>query len=273
MSNAESKKNVYDILTERFIEALEKSTVPWQSMHSVTSQSTWPRNAVTGRPFSGVNVALLSMTRLSAGYPHNLWLTFKEAQALGGSVRKGERGTPVFFFSVFEKKDEIDPRTGLPAKRFVLRYTPRFNIAQCDNIKLPKGRIPDAPVPAMPGAELALAQEVSAEYLAREGVPLTHMDTTPHYNIAADSICVPEMGRFTTPAAYYKTLFHEIAHSTGAAKRRKRALNPHKQSEEYSYEELDAEIQPRRAQPPRAILDHWSVLTVRVTVDVSLPSK
>lgn len=243
MKNADNKKTVYDILAERFVAALEKGTVPWRALHSASRRSMWPKNAATGRPYNGANVALLSVTQQAGSYAHNLWVTFNQARSLGGVVRKGEKGTPVFFYSVFEKKDQIDPNTGLPAKRFVLRYSTVFNIAQCDGLKLPKGRIQEEEVakPVLPGADLALAAQVADAYIQRSGVTLTHFDDTPHYNISRDAVVLPAMSKFETPAAYYSTLFHEIAHSTGAKKRRNRPLNTHRQSQDYSFEELVAE--------------------------------
>lgn len=98
--------NGYDRITERIIELLEQGTVPWHKPWK--AKTAWPRNLLTKKPYRGVNVFLL----VSMSYESPFWLTFHQAQELGGSIRKGEKACPV----VFWKRLEIeDAKTGGPS--------------------------------------------------------------------------------------------------------------------------------------------------------------
>ena len=81
--------SVYDIITGRIIEQLEAGTVPWRKPWT----SGAPRNLVSRKEYRGINAFLLSC----APFKSSFWLTFKQAAAAGGSVRKGEKGYPVIF--------------------------------------------------------------------------------------------------------------------------------------------------------------------------------
>jgi antirestriction protein ArdC len=96
--------DVYKSVTDRIISALEKGTVPWKQ----TWKSGTPANYVTGRPYSGCNMLLLSLVP----YPSPWWLTWNQIQKLGGSVRKGEKATPVIYSAHVDKtKSYQDPET------------------------------------------------------------------------------------------------------------------------------------------------------------------
>lgn len=89
------KLNIYQMVTDRIITSLEKSVIPWQKPWNAPKYKgdLFPRNLQTGRPYRGVNVMLLWATEYSSPF----WLTFKQTQELAGSVRKGERSTPIVF--------------------------------------------------------------------------------------------------------------------------------------------------------------------------------
>ena len=89
--------DIYQTVTDRIIAALENGTAPWLKPWAEGKCGTaGPFNAVTGRPYNGINWLVLG----SGG-----WLTFKQAKELGGSVRKGEKGTQIVFWSFPKIKD------------------------------------------------------------------------------------------------------------------------------------------------------------------------
>src|ERR1035441_4380026 len=90
------KKDVYTIVTDRIIEQLEQGTIPWRTPW--TSAGV-PCNFITMRPYRGMNVWMLA----SLGYGRNYFLSFKQVQDLGASVRKGEKGHMVVFW---QKKEQ-----------------------------------------------------------------------------------------------------------------------------------------------------------------------
>lgn len=123
------KDAVYQVITDRVIALLEQGTVPWHKPWQ--GGQTMPRNLVSRRPYRGVNVFLLHAMAYASPY----WLTFRQAQELGGNVRKGEKACPVVFWKWLDVDDAGEPA----GKRRVpfLRYYSVFNVAQCDGIQAP----------------------------------------------------------------------------------------------------------------------------------------
>jgi antirestriction protein ArdC len=90
------KRDLQAEVTSRIIAELEAGAAPWVKPWSATPGANAPCNAVTNRSYSGCNIVLLWMTQ-AAGYRTPRYLTFKQALDLGGHVRRGERGTKVYF--------------------------------------------------------------------------------------------------------------------------------------------------------------------------------
>src|SRR4051812_32592525 len=91
------KTTVFDVVTGRLIEALERGTVPWRKEWDAPGFQI-PLNLTSGKPYHGINFFLLSLA--GEGFAAPYWLTFRQALERGGHVRKGERGVPVFFWKV-----------------------------------------------------------------------------------------------------------------------------------------------------------------------------
>ena len=110
--------SLYDEVTARIIAELEAGRFPWvQPWRSAAGFGSGmdtgagvslPRNALTGRCYSGVNILLLWGAVIDAGFPSQSWLTFKQARDAGGCVRKGERGTTVVYADRFTPKGEAE---------------------------------------------------------------------------------------------------------------------------------------------------------------------
>lgn len=134
-------------MTARIVTELEAGRLPWvQPWDSAIASPSLPRNAVTGRAYSGVNVLILWGEVIAKGYANQGWLTFRQALAAGGCVRKGEQGVTVCYADRFTPEAEKeraradgDEAKAVPfLKRFVV-----FNVAQCDG--LPDEYFTDAP--------------------------------------------------------------------------------------------------------------------------------
>src|SRR5262249_30968566 len=69
--------DVYQIVTDRIIELLERGTVPWRKAWS--SDDRLPMNLCSGKTYRGINVFLLHV----AGYGSPYWLTLKQANQRG----------------------------------------------------------------------------------------------------------------------------------------------------------------------------------------------
>jgi antirestriction protein ArdC len=90
---AKARKDIEAEVTAKVLEALERGTVPWEKPWRIAG--LLPTSASTGKAYRGINVWLLSLSAEAAGYGSPYWLTFKQAQALGGNVKRGEHGTLV----------------------------------------------------------------------------------------------------------------------------------------------------------------------------------
>ena len=91
--------DLYQTVTDRIIEALDRCTPPWARPWSTVTDAI-PVNAQTRRPYRGINFTLLSLQASCLGYDVNRWLTYRQALELGGQVRKGEQGTPIVFWQL-----------------------------------------------------------------------------------------------------------------------------------------------------------------------------
>jgi len=98
------KRDLYSEVSARIIAELQKGAAPWVRPWSASPGANTPRNAVSNRPYSGCNVVLLWMAQ-ATGYRTARFLTFKQALELGGNVRKGERGTKVYFVKQLEIRE------------------------------------------------------------------------------------------------------------------------------------------------------------------------
>ena len=201
------KADAYQVITDRVITLLEQGTVPWNKPW--TSGNATPRNLVSGREYRGVNVFLLHA--MSYGSPY--WLTFKQAQAMGGNVMKGEKATPVIFWKWLELEER-----GKAERVPFLRYYSVFNVAQCE-------RIPADKIPALNGTERVHGPIQEAERIVA-GMPKrpevkSGLDRA-FYSPSGDFVGMPSSGQFRTPEDYYSVLFHELTHSTGHESRLKR---------------------------------------------------
>jgi antirestriction protein ArdC len=231
------KLSVYDIITNRIIEALEAGTVPWQKPWTVT----WPKNFNSKREYSGINVLLLSLQNRSTPY----WATFKGIQEKGGHIKAGEKGTQIVFTSKVEKEVE-DETTGEKKGKdfFMLRYYYVWNLDQVEGIEIPK----DDKLEFTP---IERAEQIATGYRARvEGERadafIRHGGDRACYSSHFDYILLPFKEQFKSIPEYYSTLFHEMTHSTGHKKRLARFEADDKDdmfgSESYSKEELVAEL-------------------------------
>ena len=126
------KRDLYSEVTSRILAELAQGAAPWVKPWSATPGQNVPQNAVSNRPYSGCNVILLWLTR-GQGWPTPWFLTFKQAQEAGGSVRKGERGTEVYFVKqlrVTESKDGEAHDKLIP----MMREHTVFNVAQTEGL-------------------------------------------------------------------------------------------------------------------------------------------
>jgi antirestriction protein ArdC len=221
-------QDIYTDIADQFIAALDRGVAPWR----VTRGTGFPTNHSTGRSYSGVNVMNLAWAQMNGERSTSLWLTYKQAQGLGGQVRKGERGTKVLILKPVTRKR---PKEGQDSSYMMARSATVFNLDQIDGLDLPE-------LSELPAVEpTAAAEGLVAAYLA-DGPSLVHGGNRAYYVPNADAITLPPRDHFDSPAAYYSTLFHEIGHSTSHDSRLDRDLASLANVHTYAREELVAEF-------------------------------
>lgn len=219
-------QTVYEIITEQITKRLEAGTCPWRMPWQKLGIA--PHN-IKGRAYSGSNFFLLSML----GFSDPTFLTFNQAKALGGTVKKGEKGFPVIFWKMMEKVED-----GIEKKIPMLRYFTVFNISQTQGVKYEAPIVP--PKPEFQGIEAA--EKIVEGY--QNGPKVSFGGDRACYRPATDDVTVPNKAQFDNEGEYYSTLFHELGHSTGHKSRldRKELGADGFGTELYSTEELTAEL-------------------------------
>jgi antirestriction protein ArdC len=245
--SGKTKPDVYRIVTDRIIKLLDEGTVPWKKPW-VGGSAGMPRNLISNKPYQGINVWLTA----AQGYGSPYWLTFKQARTLGGSVRKGEKGTPIVFWRILEK-EEVKDGVARVRKVFFLRYSNVFNLDQTEDVKVPKGRIIQTD-PEEVGGHLDFeanrqacedADKLFEDYTTRESISVTYGGSKAGYLPPNDSIRLPNQEDFDSAESFHAVRFHEATHSTGAKTRCNRdgvADFDFFGSHQYSEEELVAEF-------------------------------
>lgn len=233
------RASIYAEVTARIIAELEAGRVPWvQPWDSAAASPGLPRNAATGRAYSGINILLLWGAVIERGYAAQGWLTFRQALNAGGCVRKGEQGVTICFADRFtpEAEKARAAETGDDPRRipFLKRFTV-FNVAQCDG--LPEAMT--AAAPPLPARELV---PVAEALIAATGADFRIGGDKAFYCPSADYVQVPPQPAFAKQINYYRTALHELGHWTGHQSRLARDLSGRFGSPSYAREELCAEL-------------------------------
>jgi antirestriction protein ArdC len=231
--------DTYQRITNTVMEQLEKGVVIWQKCWNSFGM---PKNIVTGHRYKGWNVFLLNFIAGYRGYKTPYFLTYKQALDKGGVIRKGEKGASVVWWATIEdKKHPLENPEG--EEKYKVFRIPKihtvFNIDQSQGITFPKV----AKLFRTHSGKIEACEKVLTGM--KNKPQIIHYGDKAYYQHRKDVITIPTPETFHTDEAYYKTLFHELAHSTGHVKRlnRKELVNYEGFGKEnYSKEELTAEL-------------------------------
>lgn len=224
-------RDLYQEVTNRIIEQLEKGTIPWIKPWTDSGFGGLPYNAATGKAYRGINTMMLF-----APGPGEGWMTYKQAQEISAQVRKGERGQVVVFFKPWKIEDKNAPANAENKEKTipVLRSYTVFHTSQIDNL-------PDRcqPKPAAPTPEKVRIE--AAEKLLSQAT-VTHGGDRAFYRLSSDSITLPHQHQFKSVDDYYATALHELTHWTGHGTRCAREYGKRFGDQAYAREELVAEM-------------------------------
>ena len=237
----QGRANLYDEITNKIIAELEAGRVPWVKpwgTASTKAQLSMPKNASTGRSYSGVNILLLWGSTVENGFSGQSWLTFRQALSLGGHVRKGERGTMVVYADRFvpkgEKRRAVETGEEAQSIAFLKRFTV-FNTDQCDGLA---ADIAAAAPPPPPG----LIAPTVETLIKATGIAFHIGGNSAYYAPTEDYVRVPPPQAIFEPINWHRTALHELGHATGHSSRLNRDLSGSYGTKKYAFEELVAEL-------------------------------
>ncbi len=224
--------NICQTVTDRILKQLDAGVVPWRK----TWTTGLPKSLTSGRDYRGVNILVLGTTEFTSRY----WVTYREAQRLGGHVRKGERASPVIYWK-WRTAEELAKRreaTGRDDLAPCVPFTSAvFNLDQVEGVARPEDDVPH-----QANERLELAEGILAAMPDKPEI-VHQVTAQPAYSPRLDRITLPHLSQFESAAEYYSTLWHELVHSSGSRKRLNRFGEVEgDRFERYSVEELVAEF-------------------------------
>lgn len=242
-ASSENRSVVYEIITNHVIDQLQKGVIPWRQPWD--AKNCGPRNLVSKKPYHGFNAMMLNCL----GFSSPFFLTMKQCNELGGSVKKGAASIPVTFWSVRyqnpdgswsdgKKLSVVERATA--RKAFLLRYYKVWNVSQCENIQ----HLVPAATPAVDFTDASIAAQIVRNYPNPPKIKFGNSEAW--YSPAVDLVAMPDQHTFINTAYFYQTFFHELVHSTGHQSRLNRSgIADHSArfgDPVYSFEELVAEL-------------------------------
>ncbi|SDH14279.1 ArdC family protein [Pelagibacterium luteolum] len=231
--------DIYTQVTERIIADLEQGQLTWQKPWSVGHRDSTTMRPLrhNGTSYGGINVLMLWSAAIRGGYQSPFWMTFKQAQDLGGHVRRGERGSPVVYANTITKSERGEDGAE-QEKRF--GFMKAYTVFNCDQIE---GLDTDFYVGTEPIGRSNNAIAHADTFISQTGAKVFHGGTRAYYCSATDHIQVPYRGAFRSSETYYATLAHELVHWTKHRSRLDRNFGQTRRGDQaYAREELVAEL-------------------------------
>lgn len=232
--------DIYQRVTNQIVAELEKGVRPWFKPWSgdhAAGRITRPLRA-NGIAYRGINILMLWASAMEKGFTAPLWLTYKQAQELGGQVRKGEKGSLVVYANTITKTEQ-DADTGEDLERqipFMKGYTV-FNAEQVDGLPAHFYALQE------PALDPVARIERADSFFAATGAEIRHGGNMAYYTAVEDRVQMPPFEAFRDAESYYATLAHEVCHWTRHPSRLDRSFGRKSWGDEgYAQEELVAEL-------------------------------
>ncbi|MCG5491752.1 MULTISPECIES: ArdC family protein [Klebsiella] len=228
---SKTRTDIYQTVTDNIIAALEAGVKPWSCpWQRVSGMSGLPSNYATGVAYSGMNIMLLWSSASKQGFSDSRWLTYKQAQSVGGQVRTRERGTTAILYTTLEKENDAGEIDYIP----MLKTFTVFNVQQIDGLTLTTETVsPEATFDPLPQAE---------NLFRNSGAHIIEKGQNAFFSPSTDEVWLPERHLFADAANFYATGLHELVHWSGGKKRLNREMKGKFGSADYAEEELVAEL-------------------------------
>lgn len=233
-------------ITERIIQSIEAGVPAWRK--GWTTAGEMHRNEDSGKAYRGINQILLALAVQNLppaedGNPADQgdprWLTLKQANAKGLRIKKGAKAAQIVRMVEVENSHATSSADEVVAEdkksKLVMKLFHVFNGSQIEGLKPHKRQ-------AKP-VEADAAAEALIEGMKADGVTLLHGGATACYIERLDTVKLPMREDFHSPADFYGTVIHELAHASGSARRLNRLHRDARfGSAPYAREELVAEL-------------------------------
>lgn len=236
-TSSSQKSDVYSKLTQRIVELLEKNPKNWMKPW-VGGPQGLPINFSTQKAYRGMNLLYLGLLSNVTG--SNLYITYNQAKALGGNIKKGAKGFPVFYFDVMKKTKSNKDGSETAEEIFFCRSYTVFSALDTEGVKGVEQLMPKPQINFNPIEE---CEKIVSEYKDCPTIIHDQIGRAFHRR-STNEIHLPAKNHFLSEPEYYSTLFHEMGHSTGTENRlnRPELVNYHENKHNHSKEELIAEI-------------------------------
>jgi antirestriction protein ArdC len=259
------RRDVAQEITDLILSKIEQGVLPWRRPWRRTGDEGPPLR-VNGVRYSGINSLYLWLVADMRGYPSRYWMTYRQAQELGGQVRKGEKSSPSIYFNSVEKTetDETSGEEQTKSVRFMRAYSV-FNASQIDG--LPEHFYPRK----LPAAEISPSEKQAQIDAFFDPIPIEvrHGGNQAFYSPAGDFVQLPHLHAFESADLYAATRGHELGHATGAPHRLARTFGKRFGDKAYAFEELVAELTSARIcyelrlpcelhDSHASYIDHWA---------------
>jgi antirestriction protein ArdC len=236
----QEKKDVYQRITDQIVAELEQGVrpwlKPWDAEHAA-GRITRPLR-FNGVPYQGINVLMLWGEAVAKGFAAPVWMTFRQAQELGGHVRKGEKGSLVVYADRI-RRTETDEVTGEEEEREI-PFLKGYSVFCVDQIEgLPERYYAKAEPRLDPVQRIDHAER----FFAATGADIRYGGNQAYYSVTHDYVQMPPFECFRDAESFYATLGHEIVHHTRHPSRLDRDFGRKRWGDEgYAAEELVAEL-------------------------------
>ena len=201
---------LYEKIANQIVTQMAGGVLPWHRPWAVNPNARVSKplrqNAV---PYQGINVLILWGAAIDAGYASPFWMTYRQAQALGAQVRRGERATHIVFAKT-AKKRERDEASGEDVEAIipVRRVYAVFNADQIDDL-------PEKYAPEVPDVNPDERDAACQAWIERLGIEIRYGGQRAYYAPGPDRIQMPPFETFESSQTFFSTVLHEATHATG----------------------------------------------------------
>jgi antirestriction protein ArdC len=239
MSSTATRVDVYSRVTAKIIADLERGVRPWfkpWNAEHAAGRITRPLRA-NGLPYKGINVLMLWGDAETKGFVCPIWMTFRQAQELGGHVRKGEHGSLVVYADKITRTETGDDGEDMFRE---IAFMKGYTVFNCEQIEALPAHFYATATPQKSDIERIASAE---DFAANTDASIRHGGNRAYYSITDDYVQMPPFECFRDAESYYATLLHELTHWTRHENRLNREFGRKRWGDAgYAAEELVAEL-------------------------------